>query len=199
LREFNMDPVQVDWAVRCASWWQKTNSKEGRDLAKTVLHENIQLFKDGCRVCWTALFIKGMTSLGLGGGRTVEEVREMQVQDIGAMVFSEDSIREAYMSKYTQLFWDTHGTEPRHRGGRHSAFIKHNCWFHNDRNPALKLMASDIQVRNLLRFRLGTHRLRCNEHALEVRYRTCQFCDRGVVEDEWHLLLDCDAYDRVRD
>ena len=198
LREFNKDPVQVDWAVRCAGWWNKNTRGEARDLARMTMQENIMLFKEGCKVCWTYMFLKSMLSLGLGGERSLEELRDMELQDLGNITFSEDSIRAAYREKYNQLFWDTHCLEPRHRGGRHAAFIKHNCWFHTDDNPALKMLASDTQVRSLLKFRLGTHRLRCNDHGLDHRQRTCQVCDGGVVEDEVHAVLDCPAYDEIR-
>jgi hypothetical protein len=199
LREFNMDPVQVEWAVRCAKWWNKVHASDTGGIAKATLLENIQLFREGCKVCWTMLFLKCMVSLGLVGGHTIDSLRQLEVQDISTLVFSDTNIREAYRGKYEQLYWDTHCTEPRNRGGRHTAFIKHNCWFHSDKNPVLTLNAWDRQVQTLLKFRVGTHKLRCNEHSTVVSNRTCRLCDSRVVEDEYHTVLECEAYRSIRD
>lgn len=199
LREFNRDPVQVDWAVRCAKWWNKVHANGGRGIARMTLLENIQLFREGCQVCWTTLFLKCMISLGLVGEHTTNSLREQDVHAISSWVFYEDRIREAYRSKYTQLYWDTHCTEPRHRSGRHTAFIKHNCWYYSEKNPVLKLNAWDKQVQALMKFRLGTHALRCNDHSIHLASRTCRLCGSGVVEDEYHVLLECEAYRNIRD
>jgi len=100
LREFNRDPVQVDWAVRCAKWWNKVLASRGGGIAKATLLENIQLFKDGCQVCWAAMFLKCMISLGLAGGHNTDSLRQMEVHVIGTLVFSEYSTRGASRSKY---------------------------------------------------------------------------------------------------
>jgi hypothetical protein len=53
-------------------------------------------------------------------------------------------------------------------------------------------------VQALARFRLGTHRLRCNEHNLHLDQRLCRLCGAGKLEDEMHVLLECDAYNELR-
>ena len=190
--------MQVDWAVRCAKWWNKTLSNGGGTIARAALLENIQLFREGCQVCWSAMFLKCMVSLGMVGDHTVDTLRQVEARSISSRVFSEDSIREAYRSKYDLLYWDTHCTEPRNRGGRHTAFIKHNCWFYTEQNPVVKLNAWDRQVQALVRFRVGTHRLRCNDHSITTASRVCRLCTLGVVEDEQHVLMECMAYDDIR-
>ena len=198
LRELNRMPVQVDWAVACSKWWQSSLSGGNTSLGKQVMLQNIQLFKDGCRRCWTAMFLKCMASLGLCGEHTADTLQELEVSILASIRFEETAIRDAYKSKYEHMYWDTTCTEPRGRSGRHAAFIKHNRWFHMERSPILKLHAHDEQVRRLVRFRLGTHKLRCNEHALQMHMRLCQLCDARVVEDEQHVLLECTAYTEIR-
>ena len=54
---------------------------------------------------------------------------------------------------------------------------------------------------NLLRFRLGAHSLRVAEgrwERLPRDRRLCERCTEGVVEDEFHLVFECPAYDSVR-
>ena len=56
--------------------------------------------------------------------------------------------------------------------------------------------------------RIALARLRCSAHKLaieEVRLRNierslrlCQFCNSGVIEDEFHFLLACPAYSELR-
>jgi hypothetical protein len=199
LRELNVMPVQVEWAVACSKWWRKSLSAGAIGLGKQVMHQNIQLFKEGCKRCWTAMFLKCMSSLGLCGDHTADTLQELDASTLASLRFEEATIREAYKNKYERMYWDTTHTEPRGRSGRHAAFIKHNMWFHMDKNPVLKLQAQDLQVRRLVRFRIGTHKLRCNEHALQMHMRLCQLCDARILEDEQHVLLECTAYTEIRD
>ena len=58
---------------------------------------------------------------------------------------------------------------------------------------------------NLLRFRLGAHDLRVASGkwerggSLHRSDRLCERCTQGCVEDEFHLVFECDAYCSVRD
>ena len=62
-------------------------------------------------------------------------------------------------------------------------------------------MCCKAQLFNLLRFRLGAHSLRVAEgrwERLPRDRRLCERCTEGVVEDEFHLVFECPAYDSVR-
>ena len=196
LRECNLLPVQVGWAKACAKWWHNTLSRGGEDLARLTLWQDIDLFRAGLKQGWTGLFLKCMASLDL-----CEPLDSLRMQDreaIAGLTFTEERIEQAYTERYSNLYWDMHCMEPRGRSGRHAAFIKHRCWFHTEVNPALKLNAWDTQVQALMKFRLGTHTLRCNEHALPMRQRLCRLCDDQVVEDEVHVVFECNAYATLR-
>src|SRR5690348_3368598 len=51
-------------------------------------------------------------------------------------------------------------------------------------------------------------RLRCGSHSLQVEAgrwthtpreeRLCKICVTGAIEDEWHFICECYAYDRLR-
>ncbi len=142
------------------------------------------------------MFLKAIASLGMCS--PLEELRRQDMAAIKNLRFSVEEVEQAYRSRYDTVYWDTHCQEPRGRGGRHAAFIKHNCWFYTDSNPSMRLQAADWQVQALTRFRVGTHRLRCNEHTLPLTQRTCQLCDGGRLEDEVHVMLECEAYSRLR-
>jgi len=68
-----------------------------------------------------------------------------------------------------------------------------------------------ISVLNVMKFRRLYARFRCSNHSLEIEegrkngllleHRICKFCDvKGVtvIEDEYHFLLKCSAYDEFR-
>ena len=50
----------------------------------------------------------------------------------------------------------------------------------------------------LARFRVGTHRLRCNEHTLPLDQRMRQLCSSRRLEDEFHIMFECEAYGELR-
>ncbi len=58
------------------------------------------------------------------------------------------------------------------------------------------------------KFRIALARFRCSSHDLLIekgRYNNtnreegiCRYCDKNVIEDEYHFLLVCPAYDTLR-
>ena len=58
---------------------------------------------------------------------------------------------------------------------------------------------------SLLRFRLGAHDLRVSTGRWEGRcgvprpQRLCERCSKQCVEDEYHMIFECDAYECLRD
>jgi len=115
LREFNRLPVQVEWATRCVKWWNHALTKGSQDMAGVTMKQDIALFKEGCNHCWSAMFLKAMAMLGMCS--PVEVLKQLDVDAIAGMRISVMEVEQAYMSKYDTLYWDTHGTDPRARGG----------------------------------------------------------------------------------
>ena len=74
---------------------------------------------------------------------------------------------------YARLFWNP---DKRHK--------PRNCLLH----------------RKLCQFRLGHHGLDINNHANHEARRCmrCHHCSVGVVEDEFHMLLECPMYNDLR-
>ena len=55
----------------------------------------------------------------------------------------------------------------------------------------------------LSRLRLSSHKLRIetgrySQNRTERRNRLCTFCDKGEIEDEYHFILICEAYQQLR-
>ena len=59
-----------------------------------------------------------------------------------------------------------------------------------------------------LKFRIALSRLRCSVHSLHIEVgrqdniptedRVCYVCDSHDVEDEYHFIMNCSAYDNLR-
>ena len=59
------------------------------------------------------------------------------------------------------------------------------------------------QVKSLMKLRTGSHYLaletgRWKNPRVPRDERLCEMCPRSVVEDEFHLLFECPAYDTIR-
>lgn len=55
----------------------------------------------------------------------------------------------------------------------------------------------------IAQLRSGSHHLRCEIGRWKVpkkgwEERICRFCNKGVVETEWHYVKDCTAYEDIR-
>ena len=65
----------------------------------------------------------------------------------------------------------------------------------------LKCIKTDSHRIALARLRCSAHKLAIEEGRLrniERSLRLCQFCNSGVIEDEFHFLLACPAYRELR-
>jgi hypothetical protein len=56
---------------------------------------------------------------------------------------------------------------------------------------------------SVAQLRMGSHHLRCETDRWRVpkevwEERTCIFCNKGVVETEWHFVMECAAYEDIR-
>ena len=63
------------------------------------------------------------------------------------------------------------------------------------------LQESLVNRKNLTRLRISSHKLsvetgRFNKTPLENRL--CAMCDKGLVEDEFHFMISCTAYEKPR-
>jgi hypothetical protein len=75
--------------------------------------------------------------------------------------------------------------------------IKHDLTFEN----YLTKIDKRNERANLCKIRSGTNGLRIEtgrHEGLQAEDRICLVCKRGIVEDETHFMLECEAYNRLR-
>ena len=90
-----------------------------------------------------------------------------------------------------------------HNGRKKDYYIKEfnrNC----DHGEKTYLGAAIKGKANLIvaQMRMGSHHLRCETCRWTVpkgvwEERTCIFCNKGVVETEWHFVMECAAHEDI--
>jgi hypothetical protein len=199
LRECGIQPVQVQWACLCARKW---NTEVNRDnLTGRTLKSDVHLFLRGCDKCWVGQFLGAMAGLGLTTGHnTARALRSCDPETIMRWKFEEDRVRKAYLGAHRVLTGDSSvGDDPRTAPSRGLAVVRHSRWFQNDNNAHLLFSAPEFCIKSLVRFRMGsTSSLRVHDHSIDRPHRICRKCRRRDIEDEKHVIFECDLHVALR-
>lgn len=196
---FGLQPVQVKWASLCARIWKQYTDPTAPTLAHTTMMSDLDLFRNGNDLCWSARFLQCMVHLDLTGGKSYNSLRHHTVQHLAALVFDEHAIPESYKARYATM--TATGTNPRTAPSRGVSLVKYVCWFHDDSLNHLHVSAPEHYLRASLRFRLGSTPLRVYDHTITNRQdRICLLCKNSSrrIEDEQHVMLECARYRRLR-
>jgi hypothetical protein len=205
LKEFGFLPYQVKWARLCARFWNANRTSQ--NLEGIILQSDIMLFKRGSVTCWAAKFLCCMVDIGLLT-HTLNHLRSYSLSDIQNFEFHEESITTHFTVVYA-AFWPLDQYNPRTAPRRGAAFNKYITWFLDpDTHSATRqttppahitTIMPDHEVKTLIKFRLGSCFLKCDDHSITDRMqRHCPCCDSGLPEDEYHLVFECPAYNHLR-
>ena len=166
-------------------------------IVKQTMLSDIRLFCRGNNKCWVFKFLACMFQLGLLGEHTISTLRSLPVHDISCLQFGESDIIAAFDAIYERL-WPKVDIDPRLAPSRGLTLAKFHRWF-DIGTKHLELSTPESYIRTLFKFRLGSLPLRCYERSLGDRLqRHCILCDRNIVEDEYHLVFECEAYTSLR-
>ena len=197
LKEFGIRPCQVRWACLCARWWQQCTSLEAPALTKNTMIASINLFCQGNDKCWVSKFLTCMSRLGLIAGLSLSTLRDVHVHTIMRLRFEESRIITAFDEQYERL-WPKVDIDPRGAASRGLTLAKYYKWFDSG-STHLEFSAPESYIRCLFKFRLGSLPLKCYDRTLGDRMqRHCTLCHQNMVEDEYHVVFECDVYDSLR-
>lgn len=108
-----------------------------------------------------------------------------------------EEIKKVVMEKFSTAMWTNHN------GRKKTYYIKEfnpNC----DHGEKIYLGEPIKRKARLLvaQLRTGSHHLRCETRKWNIpkevwEERTRIFCDKGVVETEWHFVMECAAYEDI--
>ena len=199
LANAGLQPLQVRWAVICATHWGNCASHPG--LPGQILRCDVDLFQHGNKNCWTYKFLKCMCDIGLLPTLPLATLQHtIPIDTILDMRFSATAITEGFTTTYDRLHGDL-APDPRTAPSTGIALSKYYAWFASKSLPHLTLYDSDNCTRTLHRFRVGSTPLRTNDFRLHHQpraLRVCRLCTTDLMEDERHILLECPAYSALR-
>ena len=148
------------------------------------------------RKCWSTCTSHGLKHLGVRnfltptGGKDI--LQDLSIKATQALSYSLLNAKTDNRDLYT------HSSYEHSEGERTRTYCK---WFW-DRRPSAALDLYDSRIRTeLTRFRLGAHDLRIVTGArynLHRRNRLCGCCNMNIVEDEFHFIFECSAYNTIR-
>ena len=212
LREFDMWPVQAQWARLCVKFWNKIilSINEGEDSIENVaLIADLDLFKKGNKVCWSFQFLKAICHLGLiTDSISISALSCWDMDRLLSMSFSEKSVENAYIKCYENMkpqlkITSSSPLEVYLPGEEGRGLYKYMKYFHDDKFTTLKASVPEVYLRNGMCFRTGSIQFKDNDYKLKSRnnlcHRFCSLCDLGVVEDEQHVIFQCPFYNDLRE
>ena len=207
-REFKQRPLQYHWCELAMRWWNKmVKSKE-------VIHRAV--FLEELRQAHRAQVNPGVCVYAGWGDRMFRmlvaldwepieyrpgEIPPARYERLASTLLPVEELLDRFAARLDDEWEHVSLAEADPRvfeGPRPSvAVCKHKCWMGEAAHLKEYLPASLLAA--LLRFRVCAQELEVNRAAGRPRAeRICRMCAAGVVEDEKHFLLECDAYSMLR-
>jgi hypothetical protein len=217
-REFGCRPLAYTWFMSAIALWNRVVDRrrdQPTDWLVLAMEENVQLMSQQdvpahvTSSLWSVQFAKMCRSVG--GADTFwlfdrEDEWPSIEMDLASTAFDEFFFRPLYAA----------GDCPRSAESDRVLSCTYENWFAS--NPFTSLNMSrpaewcssfhleggmcKSHLFSLLRFRLGVHGLRVDSgrwERLPRAHRLCERCTEDMVEDEFHLVFECPAYDGVRE
>ncbi|GLC51883.1 hypothetical protein PLESTB_000558900 [Pleodorina starrii] len=203
-REFGQRPLHVHWASLIYRFWNKLVDAKG-SVFHRVFREEIRLAlqSDLSGHGWGALVLRGLRCLGQDHWPEPPPGLDLEGQvdfvasrslNIGNLIwtleqrFDEDWLNSRLLTPPREFVSDNHKPGVK--------MCRHTHWMGMPKHTAGYIPPKPYA--SLLRFRLGAWPIENNRPAGRQRSeRTCRVCDSGT-EDEYHVLMECSAYDDIR-
>jgi hypothetical protein len=228
LREFGTQPLAYQWFKSAVCFWNKVVDRQNCDPSDWLvlaMRENAQLsVSTGIAAhvrssLWAGQFQKLLHSLPdassfLPGGAG-------STFDISVTPWPSIHVDQASKAFHRLVFSPllSPSDDPRMASSTEVTYSTYENWFASA--PFYELPAEHAALWTssfhllgglkrshllaLLRFRLGAHDLRVvsgkweRHNGLPRSLRLCERCSQHCVEDEYHMVFDCDAYESIRD
>ena len=206
LREFSCKPMVLHWLNMVLRFW---NRIVGHDewLAKNALKANLVLVRRGDVKCWSYGLLSCVRSLGLLPNDI--NLDDDSVFGLADHKFDIQGILKEVNVRIDTAIWLSTHENPRVCPSDGAVRCKYYRWFeHRIGQEGCKTYGRHVTCcailphkhMNLMRFRLGNWKLAVNTyHNVERSLRTCGICKKqGCVEDEYHVVFECAAYNQLR-
>ena len=229
LREFGCRPLISGWFTACWDLWDRVVSRPPSDWLFLAMQENRDLSmrtypssadQGRQKSLWFWQFRSLVRTLHTRTG-TLGDIPDALV---GLHCLEESDMRcvhEAFQSWLYQQ-WHDLPTDPRVAGSDTVMHSTYESWFACTSFDELDMTKpsswcpdyvhntaglNKVHLSSLMRFCLGAHYLRvatgwwerAGNSLLPRHQRLCTRCAAGQVEDEFHVVFECDAYELVRE
>lgn len=225
LKEFCWVPLSAHWCKMVVYYWNQM-AKASMGMMRVVFHDSVRMGCVH-NVGWTAMFLRMLRQLGLGmlADQVVHEVRtatDNGEPDLRLPVFKWDTI-EAAWGKIWEKDWEAIATTPPRQCADGITFATYKHWMaaspvfdevtglpKNDPTwyrpgmpeyVASTHLVSPSNLIDFMRFRCGSHNLAIATGRWQKcprEQRICLKCTANEVEDEYHVIFRCSAYESLR-
>jgi len=191
LRECAQEPLQFYWFRAVGRFWNSMVRCNSNTL-RAVLKADIVLGNSGCDRCWSRQVKDAMQDL-----RSASEYKEclQSFREINLSQLASD-----VRFRHHTVWREAEGQDP--RTYRKKSAVYHN-WFglplkeYSESRPSARLplyLTVNLNrkvVRDVSRFRLRAHGLKCETGLYDRSTHICDLCDSGEVQDELHVVYRC--------
>ena len=219
LAEFGRQPLLVQWLALVGRFWQRVQQMEPGRLLREAVTANIDLYLRHREArCWVADFLGCLVHCGVLRAEQVQACST--AQQVWGLPVDEGGIRTRAGALFAGI-WAEAAVDPRTAASDAVVASTYVRWVRGGPPtgpaPHFTALLGHKAKAVLLRLRVGSFPLRIatgrNEgsgvrnaapgerlgpRGIAREYRTCQVCGQGTVEDLQHFLLECPAYEDVK-
>jgi hypothetical protein len=167
-------------------------------LLSMVFQENLQRRHQG-KPCWTMTSISGLSNMGMLLEDAMHSTKPVATHGKQQLTYELQNAIDIADTDHRDMY-----THHLYQHAPHERRRTYARWFWEGESAvALELHDAKLRI-ELVRFRLGAHGLRVVTGAwkdggrLDRRQRLCKCCNMDIVEDEYHVVFECTAYDSIR-
>lgn len=212
--ELNKDPMWMFWLRQCCKLWNRVIALPDTELIKQALLENVCMaVVEGNKSCWAYCFLQCMCALGvlaLPSQVILEAGPNGMPIKLGSILLTgvDTAMRlpaTAEWSKAQAAGPPRCSADAQHDGVKCATYA---AWFRVDggvnKNEAFTAhLKWRQQITAVARFRMGSHNLdidarRWGQGQIARSQRICTCCDNQNIEDELHMVFECDLYHNER-
>eukprot|EP00775_Hariotina_reticulata_P012453 gene12453-biopygen14342 len=214
-REFGARPLSRDWLRAMVQLWNRVTALPADHVMRRTMVDNwsLHLSAHPKVVLWSDGFASALAALGF------PPTSFMAMSATGCWVMSHLDVDQvlAAFDEWCDGAWGHLPRDPRGSSSEHILYATYARWFTRPAavgQAALLHSPADVpryvtfsgrinsaHLRSLMRFRLSAHALHVvtgRWHRTPRQERLCEYCAQCKIEDEYHLLFECDAYNPVR-
>eukprot|EP00775_Hariotina_reticulata_P001794 gene1794-biopygen3235 len=214
-REFGARPLSRDWLRAMVQLWNRVTALPADHVMRCTMVDNwsLHLSAHPKVVLWSDRFASALATLGF------PPTSFMARSAFGCWVMSHLDVDQvlAAFDEWCDGAWGHLPRDPRGSSFEHILYATYARWFTRPAavdQAALLHSPADVpryvtfagrinsaHLRSLMRFRLSAHALHVvtgRWHCTPRQERLCEYCAQCKIEDEYHLLFECDAYNPVR-